>query len=67
VEVNQEHMLAANSSLSSELDLMHKAYVEVEAENQMLRGEVTRLVSCLEAREKQFFEVTGRTREEEEF
>lgn len=60
-------MLAANSSLSGELDLMHKAYGEVEAENQMLRGEVNRLVTCLEAREKQFFEVTGRTREEEEF
>ncbi|CAE7715288.1 unnamed protein product, partial [Symbiodinium microadriaticum] len=67
VEVNQEQMLAANSSLGNELDLMHKAYNEVEDENHLLRTEVSRLMACLEAREKQFFEVTGRTREEEEF
>ena len=60
-------MLAANSSLSIELELMHKAYGEVEEENVVLRTEVSRLRACLEAREKQFFEVTGRAREEEEF
>jgi cell division septum initiation protein DivIVA len=59
--------LGANEALSGELDVVHKAYEEVVSENEILKDEVRRLMKCLEAREKQFFEVTGRSVEAEEF
>jgi hypothetical protein len=67
VEVNQATLLGANEALSGELDVVHKAYEEVVSENEILKDEVRRLMKCLEAREKQFFEVTGRSVEAEEF
>lgn len=53
--------------MSRELDIVHRAYEDVVAENEILKNEVRRLMKCLEAREKQFFEVTGRSIEAEEF
>jgi hypothetical protein len=67
VEVNQANLLRANESLSGELDVVHRAYEEVVAENEILKDEVRRLMKCLEARERQFFEVTGKSVEAEEF
>jgi cell division septum initiation protein DivIVA len=67
VEVNQANLLRANESLSNELDVVHRAYEEVVTENEILKDEVRRLMKCLEARERQFFEVTGRSVEAEEF
>mmetsp|Transcript_3712 Transcript_3712/g.5745 ORF Transcript_3712/g.5745 Transcript_3712/m.5745 type:complete len:849 (-) Transcript_3712:32-2578(-) len=67
VEVNQANLLAANSSLSEELDGLQGMYHEVVQENEVLKDEVRRLMACLQAREEQFYEITGRTMEEEEF
>jgi len=67
VEVNQANLLSANDALSVELDMVHRAYEEVVSENEILKNEVRRLMICLDAREKQYFEATGRKLEEEEF
>lgn len=47
--------------------MVHRAYEEVVSENEILKNEVRRLMICLDAREKQYFEATGRKLEEEEF
>ena len=65
--MNQSTLLAENESLSVELETVHSAYEEVVIENEVLKNEVRRLMSCLDARERQFFEATGRLQEQEEF
>lgn len=65
--MNQANLLTANETLSGDLDLVHRAYEEVVAENEILKNEVRRLLICLDAREKQYFEATGRSFESEEF
>lgn len=67
VEISQASLLSANESLSTDLDLVHRAYEEVVTENEILKNEVRRLLICLEAREKQYFDATGRSFESEEF
>mmetsp|Transcript_24437 Transcript_24437/g.41392 ORF Transcript_24437/g.41392 Transcript_24437/m.41392 type:complete len:503 (+) Transcript_24437:199-1707(+) len=67
VEVNQAALLTSNEQLGEELHITQQAYYEVEEENKLIRAEVERLQKCLDMRESQLFEVTGKKPEEEEF
>lgn len=67
MEVNQAALLASNEELGEELHVTQQAYYEVEEENKLIRAEVERLQKCLDTRERQFFDVTGKKPEEEEF
>jgi hypothetical protein len=61
VEVNQAALLASNEELGEELHVTQQAYYEVEEENKLIRAEVERLQKCLDTRERQFFDVTGKS------
>jgi hypothetical protein len=65
--LNHTALLNSEESLTIELDLTKQAYHEVVHENNILRDEVIRLMAVLDAREKQFFQLTGKNAEEEEF
>jgi len=67
VEVSQAGLLSANEELGEELHITQQAYYEVEEENKLIRAEVARLQGCLDAREKQLFDITGKRPEDEEF
>jgi hypothetical protein len=67
VEVNQAALLASNEGLGEELHITQQAYYEVEEENKLIREEMLRLQGCLDAREKQLFDITGKSPEDEEF
>lgn len=65
--MNQATLLASNEELGKELHITQQAYYEVEAENKLIRAEMTRMQGWLDAREAQLFELTGKRPEEEEF
>lgn len=67
MEVNQATLLARNEELEEELDITQQAYYEVEEENKLIRAEVLRLQGCLETREKQLFDLTGKSPDDEQF
>jgi hypothetical protein len=72
--VNHTSLVASEEALTLELEWTRNALVEVASENQILvnennalRDEVLRLQAVLASREEQFFSVTGKNPDEEQF